>query len=178
MAASGIPWSYANNWRALSSFLGIAMVMLGVGMLSVSAFGIAAADGATLLLGLATFLTLFSLLLLFPRLHRRGVRNYTRVVDRPMDEVADVVRGALEAAGRSVRIDALSSRMKRTARLVKVEGATHFLLEPFAGPARSGENSQRTEIVQVSIAEESDEAAKALRDLIESRLSNMGDRMG
>ncbi len=177
MADSGTGWSYSNNFRVLTAFLGVPMVLLGLGLVLVAFFGKDATDGATMLLGLAVFVTMFALLLVFPRLLRRGVWNYGRIVDRPMDVVEAVVRGALEGTGRPVRTEEIVSRSKRRLRIVRVEGlSTHFMLESFSGPARETEGEARTEIVQVGISGEVDPGAKALRDLVESRLAMSEDR--
>lgn len=172
MAAPADAWSYADNWRTLFAFLGASLVLIGIGNLAVASFGESGKDAATLLLALSVFLMIFALLLLFPRLRRRGVRSFGRVVDRPMEEIEVIVRDVLEGAGQTVHVERMPTRSRRHAALVKIDGSTaHFVLEPFAGAPRSIEGPARTEIVQIGVSGEADDAARRLRDVIEARLS-------
>jgi len=171
MAASSDGWSYADNWRTLFAFLGASMVLIGIGDLAVATMGESVKDAATVLLALSVFFMIFALLLLFPRLRRRGVRSFGRVVDRPIEEIEAIVRDALEGAGRTVHVERMAARSRRPAAIVKIDGSrTHFVLEPFAGAPRSATAPARTEIVQIGISDESDDAARRLRDAIEARL--------
>ena len=162
-------WSYVNYWRMLASFLGASMVLLGVGVLAVTGAGSEAAFGAGVLLAVAVFVTVFALLLLFPRVARRGPVGYRIVVERPLVEVEGAVREALEGAGRSVHVDVLAGRTRRTpARVVRVEGTPCRFLVEAVSLRESGDGVERTEVLQVGLEETPEGAAKELRDLVGS----------
>src|SRR3989442_10042739 len=72
MESRGSEWAYANNGRIAAEFLGFAILLLGIGLIAVIAFGADAVNAGVALLAIATFLLVFSVLVFLPRLARRG----------------------------------------------------------------------------------------------------------
>src|SRR6266571_1767435 len=72
MAERSTEWAYSNDGRIAFVFLGLAIVLLAIGLLAVTAFGSDAANGGVALLAIAMFLLVFSVLVFVPRIARRG----------------------------------------------------------------------------------------------------------
>ena len=66
-------WSYANNWHIVVFFLALAMMLLGIGSLAVVTFGDAAGMAGLSLLAIASFLLVFSVLVLPRSRDRRSI---------------------------------------------------------------------------------------------------------
>ncbi len=166
-------WLYVNDVRLVVGFLGVAVVMFGVGMLLMIVLGPDGVEGADFLLGLGVFIVLFAALLFVPRLRSRGAMSYSLVVPGPMDLVADAVREAVEASGRKARVEVLRARFEAPPRTVRVEGvAWHFTLKDAPYRRTHGDHSPWTELVQAGLDNEGDEFAKDLRERVASLLTS------
>ncbi|OGS46109.1 MAG: hypothetical protein A3K66_02185 [Euryarchaeota archaeon RBG_16_67_27] len=147
------------------------MVLLGVGLLAVMSMGSDAAFGAGILLAIASFLAVFAVLLLFPRVRRQGTVTFRVVVPMTMDDAEAAVRRAFEGSGRTVRTEVLASRGRKPPRVVIADGVhPRFVLEAVS-LRESGDGLERTEVVQIGLAAEADPAARELRELVSSALS-------
>lgn len=175
-APSAGSWSYADNWRILTGFLGASIGLLAIGIAAVATARAEAAYGAGILLSVATFLVVFAVVLFFPRLARRGVKNYWLLVDRPIGEVEQEVRRALEATGRPVLVEVLRSRSDHPTRIVTAEGVSwRFRLEPVSRREIGSNAGERTEVIQVGVLGAGDPEAKAWRELVAARIRSHDD---
>src|SRR2546427_1610073 len=99
MESRGSEWAYANNGRIAAEFLGLAILLLGIGLIVVISFGADAVNAGVALLATATFLLVFSVLVFLPRLARRGNLSFS-VYSRPsIDDSEKAGRGVIEEAG-------------------------------------------------------------------------------
>lgn len=158
-------WEYANNARIAMAFLGLAMLLLVLGVLAVAALGLEAAIVGSALLTIAIFLLVFSLLVFVPRLAVRGAVSFSFYSRRSMDDAERAVRGALEALGRTPRVETVRTRSRTPPRVVSAEGfpaRVRIELSRRPVPAESGE---WTEIIEVVSAREEPEG-QALRGKI------------
>src|SRR6059036_4059240 len=105
MAEPSTEWAYSNDGRIAFVFLGLAIVLLSIGLLAVTAFGSDAANGGVALLATAMFLLVFAILVFLPRLARRGAASFSVYSRRSVDEAVKAVREAIEASGRIPRVD-------------------------------------------------------------------------
>jgi len=170
-----VTWTYANNLRIATMFLGLAMVSLGVGVLLVVAYGVEAAEGALTFLVLGIFLAVFAVLVFLPRIVRRGAISYSLIADRPIEETAAAVREALSQDGATARVEILRSRSDRSPRVVVMDGtAPKFRIEPTRPPESPREGRSWTEVIQSGLADERDEEARRLRERVAARL--LGER--
>lgn len=164
-------WTYANNLRIATMFLGVAMVSLGGGVLLVLAYGVEASEGALTFLVIGIFLAVFAVLVFLPRIIRRGAISYSLVADRPIEETAAAVRDALSQDGAPARLEVLPSRSDRPPRIVLVEGvAPRFRIEPTRPPGSPREGRSWTEVIQSGLADEEDEEARRIRERVAARL--------
>jgi len=155
-------WAYANNARIASFFLGLAMLLLGLGVLAVAAFGQDAAVAGAGLLTIAVFLLVFSVLVFVPRLARRGAVSFSVYSRRSMDDAEQAIRAAIEASGRTARVERVRSRSRTPPRIVTAEGIpAKFRIEITRHPSASGPG-EWTEIIE-SFPERDEAAARALR---------------
>src|SRR5437879_8341448 len=122
MATRETEWAYSNDGRIAFVFLALAIVLLAIGLLAVTAFGSDAANGGVALLAVAMFLLVFSVLVFVPRLARRGPASSTFYSRRSLDEAVKAVREAIEASGRTPRVDMVKSRAERPPRIVPAAG--------------------------------------------------------
>lgn len=175
MPSDEVRWTFADNWHILLAFLGTAIAILALGVLAVLGAGADAAPGAGVLLSLGVFLVVFAVLLLVPRLTRRGAKSYRLVVDRPIEEVEQEVRGVLESGGRKVTTDVVSTRSPRPPRVLTAEGAPWRIRLERVSRRESGDGVEQTEVVQVGVGAEGDAEACAVRDVVAARLSASGD---
>jgi len=169
--SNGAAWAYVHGWRMLFAFLGVALVILGIGFLLVLGAGPEGAFGASILLALAVFLVLFAVLLFVPRIVRRGAQTYRLVAERPPEEVEEMVRTVIEERGYRVLVEAVPSRSGHPTKIVSVDGQpVRFVLTPIVRRLRRKEPPGATDVLQIGVTGESDPAAKDLRDLVTSRL--------
>ena len=155
-------WAYANNARIATFFLGLAMLLLGLGVLAVVALGQDAAVVAAGLLTIAVFLVVFSLLVFVPRLARRGAVSFSVYSRRSMDDAEQAIRAAIEASGRTARVVRVRSRSRSPPRIVTADGIpAKFRIEISRHPSASGPR-EWTEIIE-SFPERDEAAAEALR---------------
>ncbi len=160
-------WTYSNDGRILTMFLGATMVILGVGLLLVFLWGVQAAEPADLFLAIGVFLLIFTVLLFVPRLRTRGAFSYSLLVQAPMGLAEAAVRGAIEATGRTVQVQITESRILRPARTILIDGLPpRFLLKAAPHRERREEGTSWTEIIQVGLLDEGDEVAKELRERV------------
>lgn len=110
MESHGTEWAYANNGRAATVFLSVAIVLLVIGLLAVATLGSDAGFAGAASLTIATFLLVFSVLVFLPRLARRGAASFSVYSRRSMDEAERAVREAIEASGRTARVELAKSR--------------------------------------------------------------------
>ena len=165
-------WIYINDARLVSRFLGLAMVVLGIGLLVTLVYGPEENDTVDVLLGIGVFILLFSVLLFLPRLRSRGAMSYSLVIGHPMDEVEAAVKGVVEESGRTARVEVLPARLRAPPREVYVEGvAWRLSLRNAAYREQRGDDTRWTEIVQIRLENEKDEVARELRERILSRLT-------
>lgn len=166
-------WMYVNDARIAIMLLGVACVVLGLGLLLFLAYGAEHVDTVDALLGIGVFLLLFCLILFVPRLRNRGPMSYSLLVERPMNEVEALVRKAVEETGRTVNVEVPQSRLQRPPRAVFVGGvAWRFSVRPAPYRERRDEGTAWTELVQCGFREGEDEAARDLRQRVLSRLSS------
>src|SRR3989454_8357767 len=99
MESRGSEWAYANNGRIAAEFLGLAILLLGIGLAVVISFGADAVNAGVALLAIATFLLVFSVLVFLPRLARRGSLSFSVYSRRSIDDAEKAVREAIEEAG-------------------------------------------------------------------------------
>lgn len=171
MAARETEWAYSNDGRIAFVFLALAIVLLAIGLLAVTAFGSDAASGGVALLAIATFLLVFSVLVFLPRLARRGAASYSVYSRRSLDEAVKAVREAIEASGRTPRVDIVKSRSDHPPRIVTAEGIpTRFRIEVTRHPAGGEGGLEWTEIVESSPSRDGGEA-QALRKKVTERLA-------
>ncbi len=164
-------WAYANNWRIAAAFLGLAIAFLGIGVLVVSTYGDEAGFAGATLLTIATFLLVFSVLVFLPRLAHRGSVSFSLLARRSMDDAERAVRDVIEATGRAPRVEVAKSRSPHPPRIVIAEGVSlRFRIEATRSRKGEGDEGVWTEIVQ-SVTPAAEEQARALRELIASRLS-------
>src|SRR5213594_1439899 len=171
MAAHQTEWSYSNDGRIAFVFLALAMVLLALGVLAVTVFGSDAANGGVALLAIAMFLLVFAVLVFVPRLARRGAASFSVYSRRSVDEAVKAVREAIEASGRTPRVDIVKSRSDQPPRIVTAEGIqTRFRIEVTRHPAGAEGGLEWTEIVESSASREGAEA-QALRKKVTERLA-------
>ena len=162
MGSPGAEWAYANNARITAFFLGLAILLVGIGVLGVVAFGPDAALAGTALLTLAIFLLVFSSLLFLPRLAKRGAVSFSVYSHSSMDDAEQAVRTAIEDSGRTARVARVRSRSRTPPRIVTAEGVSaRFRIELSRHPAASG-SGQATEIIESFPSRDAAEA-QALR---------------
>src|SRR5881409_3754449 len=113
MAEPSTEWAYSNDGRIAFVFLGLAIVLLSIGLLAVTALGSDAANGGVALLAIAMFLLVFSVLVFVPRLARRGPASFSFYSRRSLDEAVKAVREAIEASGRTPRVEIVESSASR-----------------------------------------------------------------
>ncbi len=165
-------WMYVNDARLISGFLGLAMVVLGLGLLITLAYGPDQNDTVDVFLGAGVFVLVFSVFLFFPRLRSRGPMSYSLVIGQGMDAVEEAVKGAVEASGRTARVEIVRARLRLPPRNVFIEGVPWRLsLRSAAYREQRGDETRWTEIVQAGLDDEKDEVARELRERILSRLT-------
>src|SRR3989441_1447480 len=170
MESRGSEWAYANNGRIAAEVLGFAILLLGIGLIAVIAFGADAVNAGVALLAIATFLLVFSVLVFLPRLARRGSLSFSVYSRRSIDDAEKAVREVLEEAGRTPRVAQVKSRSNHPPRIVTAEGIlARFRIEVTRHPATADGGPEWTEIVESFRARDAAEA-RALRDKITERL--------
>jgi hypothetical protein len=175
MAVPGLEWAYANHARMAVGFLGLADVLLGLGIVGVTAFGAPAATAASALLTIAIFVLVFTLLVFVSRVAKRGAVSFSILSRRSIDDAELAVRAALEAVGRNAQVRRVRSRSRTPARIVRAEGVSaRFRIEVSRHPAIA-EPGDWTEIIEVFPKGEQPEA-QALRAKIRDGLRFDGPR--
>src|SRR3989442_1333329 len=148
----------------------------GVG--PVPAYGSDAANGGVALLAVAMFLLVFSVLVFVPRLARRGPASFSFYSRRSLDEAVKAVREAIEASGRTPRVDIVKSRSERPPRIVTAEGIqARFRIEVTRHAAGSARGREWTDIVASSASRDGAEA-QALRKKVMERLADRAPAHG
>src|SRR5438094_544018 len=148
-------------------FLGFAIVLIGIGLLVVVAFGPDGALAAGALLALAIFV---------PRLVRRGAVSFSVYSRRSIDEAEHAVRAVIEASGRTARVERPRSRARSPPRIVIAEEIpARFRLEVTRHAATTSDSGEWTEIIE-SLPNWQLEEALALRVKIAERLSAVTSR--
>lgn len=164
-------WTYANDLRIITAFLGVAMVLFGVDAAVVVAFGIDMASEADVLLAIGVFLLVFTVLLFVPRLRSRGPRSYSLVVEVSMDEAEIAVKEAAEEGGQKVDVAIKESRSARPPRTLTVVGLPMRIVLKAAPYREHGRGSPPwTEIVASGDGVDRDASSKEFRDRIMSRI--------
>src|SRR5437879_13118801 len=93
-------------------FLAFAIVLIGICVLVVVAFGPDGGLAAGALLALAIFLLVFSVLVFVPRLVQRGAVSFSVYSRRSIDEAEHAVRAVIEASGHTARAERARSRAR------------------------------------------------------------------
>jgi uncharacterized protein (DUF58 family) len=166
-------WTYANNARITAFFLGLAILLISIGVLAVLAFGPDAALAGGALLALAVFLLVFSVLVFLPRLAQRGAVSFSVYSRRSMDEAEGAVRAAIEASGRTAHVERVRSKRRSPPRIVRVEGVPARFRIEVSRHAVAPEAGEWTEIIESFPGQEEAEA-HALRAKIAERLGLAG----
>lgn len=175
MAVPGLEWAYANHARMAVVFLGLACVLLGLGIVGIAALGAAAVVAASALLTIAIFVFVFTVLVFVSRVAKRGAVSFSIYSRRSMDDAELAVRTALEADGRSAQVKRVRSRSRTPARIVSADGlSARFRIEVSRHPA-TAEPGDWTEIIEVFPKGERPEA-QALRAKIREGLRFDGTR--
>ena len=175
MGSSATEWAYANNARIAVVFLGFAIVLIGIGLLVVVAFGPDGGLAAGALLALAIFLLVFSVLVFVPRLVQRGAVSFSVYSRRSIDEAEHAVRAVIEASGLKARVERPRSRARSPPRIVIAEGnPARFRIEATRHAAASAPG-EWTEIIE-SLPKREEAEAQALRVKIAERLSAVTSR--
>lgn len=176
MDSAATEWAYANNARIAAFFLALTIFLIGVGLLSVVAFGSEAALAAAALLALAIFLLVFSVLVFVPRLVQRGAVSFSVYSRRSIDEAEKAVRAVIEASGRTARVERPRSRARSPPRIVIAEEIpARFRLEVTRHAATTSDSGEWTEIIE-SLPNREMAEAHALRVKIAERLSAVTSR--
>ncbi len=171
MAVREAEWTYSNDGRIAFAFLAFAMVLLALGLLAVIALGSDAANGGVALLAIAVFLLVFAVLVFLPRLARRGAASFSVYSRRSVDEAVKAVREAIEASGKTARVDVVKSRSDHPPRIVTAEGIpSRFRIEVTRHPSGAEGGLEWTEIVESSASRDGEEA-QALREKVTERLA-------
>ncbi len=165
-------WTYVNDARLVMRFLGLAMLILGAGLLITLAYGPDENATVDVFLGAGVFVLIFSVLLFLPRLRSRGPMSYSLLIGHGMDDVEAAVKGAVEESGRTARIEVVPVRLRVPPRNVFVEGVPwRITLRNAAYREQRGDDRRWTEVVQSGFENEGDEVARELRERILSRLT-------
>lgn len=171
MATPAGGWAYADNARIATTFLGLAIGLVGVGLLAVVVFGAEAAVAAVALLSITVFLLVFSVLVFLPRLLRRGPVSFSAFSSRSAEEVEAAVRSAIEATGRTPEVELVRSRWRHPPRIVTADGIpARFRIEVTRRAAFGDGRGEVTEIVGSFPRREAAEA-RALRERISATLA-------
>src|SRR3989442_6611994 len=116
-------------------------------------------------------LLVFALLFLVLRLARRDPASFSFYSRRSLDEAVKAVREAIEASGRTPRVDIVKSRSERPPRIVTAEGIqARFRIEVTRHAAGSEGGLEWTQIVEASASRDGSEA-QALRKKVMERLA-------
>src|SRR3989442_12713014 len=116
-------------------------------------------------------LLVFALLFLVLRLARRDPASFSFYSRRSLDEAVKAVREAIEASGRTPRVDIVKSRSDHPPRIVTAEGIqARFRIEVTRHPAGAEGGLEWTEIVEASASRDGAEA-EALRKKVRERLA-------
>src|SRR2546426_3448710 len=170
MESRGSEWAYANNGRIAAEFLGFAILLLGIGLIAVIAFGADAVNAGVALLAIATFLLVFSVLVFLPRLARRGSLSFSVYSRRPIDDAEKAVREVLEEAGPAPRVAPGQSPSNHPPPILTAQGnPAPVPIEGTRPPATADGGPEWTEIVESFRARDAAEA-RALRGKITDRL--------
>lgn len=164
---------YANNVRIAAMFLSLVIGLLVLGMLLVAAFRSEAAVASSAILAIAVFIHVFSLLVFLPRVATRGAASFSLYSRRSLDEAEQAVRAALEALGRTARVERVRTRFQTPSRVVTAEGFPVRVRIEVSRPAAPTEPGEWTEIIEVSRARDEPEG-RALRGKIVERLESSG----
>lgn len=155
-------WAYADNARMSAFFLGLAMLLVGLGILSAFLLGREGAVAASGFLTLGIFVLVFAVLVFLPRLARRGAVSFSVYSRGSIDDAERAVRAAIEASGLTARVTQVPSRSKSPPRIVTADGfPARFRIEVTRHPARSGAGTW-TEIIE-SFPRRDEAGARALR---------------
>lgn len=173
MTASEGEWAYANNVRIAAMFVSLSVGLLVLGILLVAAFGSQAAVASSAILAIAVFLIVFSLLVFLPRVVTRGATSFSLYSRRSLDEAEQAVRNALEALGRTVRVERVRTRFQMPSRIVTAEGFPVRVRIELSRPPAPAEAGEWTEIIEVFPARDEAEG-RALRGKIAERLESGG----
>jgi len=168
-------WAYANNARIAAFFLGLAILLIGIGFLAVVAFGPDGALAGGALLALAVFLLVFSVLVFVPRLVQRGAVSFSVYSRRSIDEAEHAVRAVIEASGRTARVERPRSRARSPPRIVIAEGIPARFRIEVTRHAATSDSGEWTEIIE-SLPKREETEAQALRVKIAERLSAVTSR--
>src|SRR2546426_3288211 len=149
MESRGSEWAYANNGRIAAEFLGFAILLLGIGLIAVIAFGADAVNAGVALLAIATFLLVFSVLVFLPRLARRGSLSFSVYSRRSIDDAEKAVREVLEEAGRAPRVAQGKSPSNHPPPILTAQGnPAPVPIEGTRPPATADGGPEWTEIVE------------------------------
>src|SRR3989454_3532795 len=149
MESRGSEWAYANNGRIAAEFLGLAILLLGIGLIAVIAFGADAVNAGVALLAIATFLLVFSVLVFLPRLARRGSLSFSVYSRRSIDDAEKAAREVLEEAGRAPRVAQGKSPSNHPPPILTAQGnPAPVPIEGTRPPATADGGPEWTEIVE------------------------------
>src|SRR3989449_9343443 len=97
------------------------------------------------------FLLVFSVLVFVPRLARRGPASFSFYSRRSLDEPVKAVREAIEASGRTPRVDIVKSRSDHPPPIVTAEGIqARFRIEGTRPPAAAAGGLDGAAILEAS----------------------------
>lgn len=167
----GTSWSYANNLRMATMFLGLSMISTGLGVLLILSFGSAAAEAASTFLILGTFVVVFAVLVFVPRLIRRGASSFSLYANTPLEEAERAVRDALSGTGANVHVEVVKSKSRNPSRIVFVDGrGPRFRIQSSRSPQGSNPGGPWTEVIQSGVDGEGNDSARELRERVSAKL--------
>ena len=169
MPSASTEWAYANNARIALFFLALALLLIGMGLLAVVAWGQDAALAGGALLTIAVFLLVFSVLVFLPRLARRGAVSFSVYSRRSIADAERAITAAIEESGRTAQVRRVRTRGRSPPVIVTADGIPARFRIEVSRHAAGPETGEWTEIIE-SVPLFGEGEAEALRVKVLERL--------